>query len=467
MRRSLLGILLVVTIAGFALVDRYSSAEPPLPVADTPAHPGGVWACPIVKMEGFAGYIHLLNSGPDSSIVRITYVPDGRKPIERAITVGAGRTTTIGTPGSILPVAAGAILQYAGGSITASRTALFGGAAGAAACTRPGAATVFVPQGSTLKAETELAILNPTADDAVVDIALLQNGEPLRPQLLTGRVIPAGSRLVLREGDFAFDLRTVGAEITSSTGRVAVDGALVAPATVDIVPGAPAGREVATVANNARGEAWFSVVAVGQDDAVTTSRVLTSQGPTTFGPLVTGLAPERPLFTKAASTTRGPLALHVLSATSPVAIGARWQIVTAGGAADWAVSSGVVPSRDVLAVVGSPATPAATRLLVTNPDPKEAIVGVTVFTERGPSRPTQLQGVHIAPGRTIALSFSGLAQNATVGVDVRSTGGAVVAVLESTTTRPVFGAYAITAAPVISSLPVAVVPDARQGVPAP
>src|ERR1051326_5775715 len=163
MRRSLLGALLVVVIAGFALADRFSSAAPPVPVADAPVPSGGVWACPIVKMEGAAGFIHLLNSGSGSSIVRITYVPDGRKPIERAITVASGHATTIGTPGSLLPVAAGAIVQYAGGAITASRTAFFGGAAGAAQCARPGPATVVVPPGSTLNAETQLAIMNPGA----------------------------------------------------------------------------------------------------------------------------------------------------------------------------------------------------------------------------------------------------------------------------------------------------------------
>ena len=468
MRRPLLALFLVLVVAGFALVDRFSAAAPPLPAADKPRHAGGVWACPVVKMEGAAGFIHLVNSGPGSSIVRITYVPDGRKPIERAITVAEGRATTIGTPGSLLPVAAGAIVQYAGGTITASRTAFFGGAAGAAVCSRPGAATVVVPQGSTLKAETQLVLLNPTAADAVVDIALLQqSGEALRPQLLTGRVIPAGSRLVLREGDFAFDLRTVAAMITASTGRVVVDGALIAPATVDIVPGVPAGRDVAAVANNARGEAWFSVVAVGQADAVTTASVLTPQGSTAFGPLVTALAPERPLFSKASTPTHGPLALHVVSETSPVTIGARWQIVASNGAADWAVSSGAVPARHVLAVVGSPATPAATRLLITDPDTAEAIVNVTVFTERGPSAPAALQGVHIAPGRAVALGFSGLAPNATIGVEIRSTGGGVVAALESTVTTPVFAAYAVTAVPVITPPPVAVVSDPRQGVPAP
>jgi len=468
MRRPLLGVLLVLVIAGFAVADRFSSAEPPVPVADKPVPSGGVWACPIVKMEGAPGFIHLLNSGSGSSIVRITYVPDGRKPIERAITVASGHATTIGTPGSLLPVAAGAIVQYAGGAITASRTAFFAGAAGAAQCARPGPATVVVPQGSTLNADTLLAIMNPTADDAVVDVALLQNnGEPLRPQLLTGRVIPAGSRLLLREGDFAFDLRTVGAMITAETGRVVVDGALMAPSTVDIVPGVPAGREVATVASSARGEAWFSVVAVGQDDAVTTARVLTGQGPTTFGPLVTGLAPARPLFSKASSDIHGPLALHILSATSPVTIGARWQVVARNGAAEWAVSSGVVPSRDVLAVLGSPATPSATRLLVTNPDQAEAVANVSVFTEAGASAPPALQGVRVAPGRTIALTFTGLKPNATIGVEIRSAGGAVVAALEATTTTPVFAAYAVTAVPVLTSPPVAVVSDARQGVPAP
>jgi uncharacterized protein DUF5719 len=467
MRRIWIAVPIVLALAGVGVVDRLRPPKPPLPAPVRPMRAGGVWACPVVKLDGSGGYLHLVNAGSGPSTVRITYVPDGRKTIERAITLGAGRATTVGTPGSLLPAAAGAIVEYAGGAVTVSRTAVFGGAAGAAPCNRPGPATVVVPQGSTLKAETQLAILNPTAADAVVDVALLVNGQPLRPQLLTGRVVPARSRLVLREGDFAFDAHSTAAMITAQGGRVVVDGTLTAAGTVDIIPAAPATREVAAVASTARGTAIFAVVAIGEDDAVTAARLLTVQGPTTFGPLVTGLPPDKPLVSQAGADKPGAIALHVVSSTSPVAIGARWQVRAANGSSEWAVSSGVQPAKDVVAVLGAPATPAAMRLLVTNPDPAEATISATLFTESGPQEPQALQDVRIAPGKSVALSISGVPATATVGVMVHSTGGRIVAAIEGTTTTPVYAAYAVTAIPIVAPPGVAVVPDPRQGVPAP
>ena len=467
MRRLWIGVPIVLVLTGLGVVDRLSPAKAPLPALVRPSRAGGVWACPVVKLDGAGGFLHLANTGSGPSTVRITYVPDGRKPIERAITLAAGHAATVGTPGGLLRAAAGAIVQYAGGSVAVSRTAFFGGGAGAAPCSRPGPATLVVPQGSTLKADTQLVIMNPTAADATVDVALLVNGQQLRPQLLTGRVVPAGSRLVVREGDFSFDARATAAMITAEAGRVVVDGTFTAVGTVDIIPAVPATREVATVASTARGAALFSVVAIGENDAVTAARLLTAQGPTTFGPLVTGLPPDKPLVSAAAAEKPGAIALHVVSSTSPVAISARWQIATRNGSSEWAVSAGVQPSRDVVALLGPPAAPPAMRILITNPDPTEATIGVTILTESGPAEPQTLQGVRLAPGRSVGLSIAGVPATSTVGVVIHSKGARIVAALEATTAVPLYAAYAVTAIPIVATPRVAVVPDPREGVPAP
>jgi len=467
MRRMWIGLAAVLLLAGAAVADRLEPPRPPLAKPDRVGHPGGVWACPVVKMAGTPGWLHLVNIGRGASTVRITYVIDGRKPIEQALLLASGRAKTIGTPGALLTQAAGAIVEYAGGRVTVSRTTMIGAIAGAASCARPGAGTLVLSQGSTLKAETQLVLLNPGGADAVVDVALLVNGRVLEPESLSGRVVPARSRLVIREGDFAFDARAVAAMVTASAGRVVIDGILTAPSAVDLIPGVAATREVGTVASSSRGTSIFSVVAIGEDDAVTDARVLTVEGPSAFGPLVTALEPDRPLVAAAGGEVPGAVALDLASSTAPIAIGARWQVKARSGAIDSAISAGMAPSKEVVAVLGPPASSPAMRLLIANPDAGEATIDATVITETGGTNPVALSGVKLEAGRSVTLTLQGISTSATVGVVVRSRGARVVVALEATIPLPGFSAYAVTGVPTLIPGPVAVEPDPRQGVPAP
>jgi hypothetical protein len=482
MRRLWVGVLVVVALSGAGIADRFSKAVPPTPAADRPAEPGGVWVCPVVKVGGAAGYIHLVNTGAQRATVHVTYVPDGRKPLEQALTIASRHAVTVGSPSSIAAQAAGAIVEYAGGDVTVSRTVLMGGigivprgagagglSAGAASCARPGGVLQVVPQGSTLRSETQLVILNPGTADAVVDIALVSNGQEVRPVSLQGRVVPARRRLVIREGDYAFDARAVGAVITADAGRIVADALVIAPGIADLIPGMNATHDLVTLASSARGAAAFSTVAVGEEDAVIEAYVLSAEGRTAYTALATGLAPNAPQVAAAPTdgVPPGAVALIATSKTSAIAIGSRWGVKSSTGKIDSAVSSGVLPSNQVIAVVGPPATTSALRLLIANPDAIEGLLDVLVITESGATAPARLQNIHLGPGRTATLVFPNLAGNATVGVLVTSTGARIAAALEAIAAPTnSFAAYAVTGVPVLAAPPVAVEPDARQGVPA-
>jgi hypothetical protein len=472
-QRAWIGTLAVVLIAGAALADRFKPPGPPVPAADVAAEPGGVWVCPVVKLPGAQGYLHLVNTGRAATRVRIAYIVESGKPLEQAISLGSRRSVTVAAPRQLLTRGAGAIVEYAGGQLTVSRTVFIGGvgtlAAGAASCSRPGGVVQVVPQGSTLRAETQLVLLNPGRSDAVTDIAILVGGQRVRPVSLQGRVVPAGRRLIVRLGDFAFDARSIAASITSQTGRIVADGVVVTPSYVDLVPGQNATRDLVAVASAARGPATFSSIAIGDDDAVITAGVLSEGGRTAYGPLVPALAPNTPQVSTllADEVPEGAVALSTVSKTAPIAIGSRWAVRATNGRTDSAVSSGAQPANEVVAVIGPPALPGALRLLVANPDVSEAVLGVIVITEAGATEPPRLQDVHLGPGRATTLSFQDLPKTGTVGVVVSSVGARIAAALEAVTTRPgAFAAYAATGVPLLPASPVAVEPDPRQGVPA-
>ena len=475
MRRLGLGIVVVLALSGAAALDRLSPASPPLPSVDRTVAPGGVWACPVVKAPGTRGWLHVVNAGDGAAQIRVTYVPDAAKPVEQALALPAGRATTVGTPAAIAKFGAGALVEYAGGDVTVSRSVMLAdqGASGvaAASCARPGASSLVVPQGLTLNGETQIAMLNPGTADALVDIALLFRGERLEPQSLSRRIVPAGGRLVIREGDFAFDEADVAALIVARSGRVVADGVMFAARSrlFEIVPAQAAATELVTVASTALGAARFSAITAADEDAVTNGLFISRAGQTTYEPLTTGLQPDTPKAGGPPSqdVPPGPVALAVSSGTGPLAIGARWLVTVPSVGVESAASSGVQPSRRAVAVLGSPGTASAMGLLIVNPDPREAIVSVTLVTRSGATRPPPLQGLRVGAGRTTAIALPAQPANATLGVVLTSTHARIAAVLDGRAAIPnAFSVFAVTAVPAARVPAVAVQPDPRQGVPA-
>ena len=462
----------VLSITGAALADRFAPAPPWLPAADRPAEPGGAWACPFLKAAGSPGWLHVANFGRVASHVRVTYLPDRKAPVVQAFDIGPGRAGTIGSPAAIRSSAAGAIVEYAGGDLVVSRTAFVtanGGTGGAAApCGRPGAQAVVTSQGATLGVETHLILLNPGTSDAVVDVSLLFDGQELEPESLRGRVVPARGRLIIREGDFAFDERVVAGVVQARSGRIVADALIAARGLIELVPAVGAASETVAIGNTAFGPLAFSAVAVGDTDAVTDSRTLSESGQGVFEPIAAGLPPNTPRFAEIpkGSFAPGPVAVAVTSSTSPVALGARWQVIGPRGVVEQAATVAVPPAARALAVIGPPALASELRLLVANPADRDATISVTVVTDAGSTTPSALQDVSLGAGEAIQLSLAGVGGSGTVGVLVTSVGAGVAAAVQAVALQPAFGAYAVTAFPDLPRLTVAVDPDPRAGVPA-
>lgn len=472
LRRWGLTVFVVLSLTGAGLADRLAPAEPRLPSPDRPAEPGGVWACPFLKAAASPGWLHFANFSEQPSHVRVTYLPDRRPPVTQVFDIGPGRAGTVGSPAAIRAAAAGAIVEYAGGDVVVSRTAFLsanGGTGGAAApCGRPGAAALVASQGSTLGVDSQLILLNPGTSDALVDVSLLFDGNELEPESLRGKIVPARGRLVIREGDFAFDEPAVAGVVRIRSGRVVVDALLAARGLIELVPAVGAARETVAIGNATGGGLAFTAVAVGDADAVTDSRTLSLDGQSVFEPLAGGLPPSTPRVSGLAedAVPRGPVAVAATSSTSPLALGARWQIVGRGGVVDQAATFAVPPSFSASAVIGPPAVPTDLRLVIANPTEQDAVLSVTVVTDAGTSRPAELQRVSLAAGHAAALTLASAGRSGTVGVLIRSVGARIAAAIQAVAFKPAFGAYAVTAIPDLPRAPVAVEPDPRAGVPA-
>lgn len=462
--------MVVLALTGAALADRLAPADPPLSPPDAPMDAGGAWACPFVKAAGSPGWLHVANFGSVRSHVRVTYLPDRKPPVSQVFDVGAGRAGTVSTPGSIRGSAAGAIVEYAGGDLSVTRTAFLtanGGTGGAAApCGKPGAQALVAAQGGTLGLDTQLILLNPGASDALVDMTLIFDGQTLEPESLRGRIVPARGRLVVREGDFAFDERSVAAVIRVRSGRVVADTLLAARGLIELVPAVGAQRETVAIGSSKAGTLLFTAVTVGEVDAVTEGRTLTTTGQGVFEALASGLPPNVPRVSGVPEGTAdpGPAAVAVSSSTAPVALGSRWQVIGRGGIIEQAATAGVPPAHRAVAVIGPPALPANLRLFLANPTEQEARVRITVATENGLSNPVALQAVTVSAGHALELSLADVARSGTVGVLITSTGAPVAAVIQAIAFRPAFGVYAVAAIPETPRPPVAIEPDPRAGV---
>ena len=470
LRRLALPAFVVLALAGAAVADRFSPPKPPLSKPDSPAEAGGVWACPFVKAAGAPGWLHFANFGAQPAHVRVTYLPDRKQPVTQVFDIGVGRAGTVGVPGSLRAAGAGAIIEYAGGDVVVSRTAFWtangGTGAAGAPCGRPGAQALVAAQGATLGVDTQLVLLNPGASDALVDVSLLFDGQELQPETLRGRVVPARGRLLIREGDFAFDERAVAGVVRMRSGRVVVDAVLAGRGLIEVIPAIGAVRETVAVGNAAGGALSFAAVAVGEIDAVTDGRTLSADGQGVFEPLAAGLPPNAPRIANIPKGSIGPgaVGVTVTSSTSPVALGARWQVIGRGGAVEQAATVAVPAASRTAAVIGRPATPSELLLLVANPADRDAALTISVATEAGLSKPRALQNVALAAGKAITLSLAGVGGSGTVGIILTSSGAPVAAAIQGIALQPAFGVYAVTAIPDPPRPPVAVDPDPRAGV---
>jgi hypothetical protein len=122
----------------------------------------------------------------------------------------------------ILPVAEpGVLVEVTGARAIVTHSITGNGDAGVGPCARDAAPKWHFAAGTTARgAQLWLALFNPFADDAIVDIDFLTNTGALSPEGLQGYVVPGRSRVTVPVHDSARRDDLVATEVTARRGRV-------------------------------------------------------------------------------------------------------------------------------------------------------------------------------------------------------------------------------------------------------
>jgi hypothetical protein len=136
-----------------------------------------------------------------------------------------GETLAAIRVGDILPIAEpGVLVEITGARAVVSHSVTGNGDAGVGPCARDAAPRWHFAAGTTAKGATLfLALFNPFADDAIVDVAFLTNAGPLAPGDLQGFVVPARTRITVAVHEQARRDDLVATEVIARRGRVVAE----------------------------------------------------------------------------------------------------------------------------------------------------------------------------------------------------------------------------------------------------
>lgn len=464
-RRAGIGLAALVMFAGAAAADRFAPAESRPAARIAPLDPGGVLACPFFGAGNGRSWLHVANIGSASSKVTITTVRQGAAPLTRTLTLAAGRTLAHTLdPATRQP--SGAIVSYAGSEVIASRTSLVtveGHSGGVAApCSAASGQTLVTATGSTLKAETTLYLLNASSSDAVASILFVAGGIETEPQSVQGIVVPRRSIRRVRVGDFVFDQRNAAAIVRVRTGVLAADALLSSERGISLTALTPPSDALSGVGAADAGGGIVDLLAMGEADSVTEASLLTQEGQSALAALPPSLEPAFPQSFGLGSDKSPALAAVVnLSDGPPLAGGYRWIVQLPNGRGDVAGVTLRAPGRRMAAVIGEPASPSQTRLMLANPSDRVVRVRLRLL---GPAGPLPLEEVTLQPGASVKREVGSGKGPVAVVAEAEVP---IMAALGSTVAPREVNAFAVEALPARDARSVEIATDPRLGVPAP
>jgi Family of unknown function (DUF5719) len=421
--RSFLGAVLIATVISAAVIDRLGPGPGLASASVRPPATGGVWACPVVATGKLGGWVNLVNPSSAASQVRVRWIRPPLRPVVVTQTVPPLRTISLRTPPS-KDVMVSAVVAWGGGEIVASRgafvrttqsrTVAIGGA-----CSQPGDPTLVAPGLSTLAADSQIVIVNPSAADALVDVSFLVDGDEQVPQSTHARVVPPYGRLVLRAGDYVFDKARFAAVVRTTTGSVVADALVQSGTSGMIVPASAPQTEGAAVASAVKG-ARLEVVAVGDDPSTVEAATITPRSRGTTAGFPPGLDADAPAFVRFGGA--GPFAVSLDDREgSPFSAALMWGVPAVSGGDYASVPVSRATARWV-GVIGPPAGRASGfKLVVVNPGSTAITMRIRLLGTAGEVPAGTLASVTLAGGRVSSYSLSGV-RGRTVGVEITADG---------------------------------------------
>jgi hypothetical protein len=429
-RIAAIGALIAGVIAAVVLDQVGPSASIDVSTVRAPAG-AGVWGCAVAAVGSQGGYVQLVNTAPEPSHVRLTWVRPPQKPVVSPVVVPPERAVAFRSPPSP-PGGLSAEVEWSGGDIAVSvsgttttllrRTSTFG-----SGCSRPSDAALVMPALSTLaNADAAIVVANPSNADAVADVSFVVDGDQTQPENTRGRVVPAHSRIVIDAGDFVFDKAHFAAVVSPTTGSVVAAAVASTPTGVDVVPAAAPLTSGVAVGQPSRGSR-LEIVAIGDDPATVDAATITGAARSATIGFPPTLDPDGPA--SIVLPLAGPVAVQLLERSgAPLAAALSWALpVTHGG--DVAVVPAVPAAARWAFVVGPPLAAAAhAGLVLANPGDRPVVVKIRLFTPNAEVDSPNLQALTVLPGRVVSLPL-GVANALPVGAEITTDGSPVAAVM--------------------------------------
>lgn len=234
-RWPVLVLVLGLLVAGVAYdrIEHVEAEEPAAPfevvvnpVVLEPTRLSSVWYCPIGSSGG--GYadqtIEVVNTGSAPAVVTVSMLTDvGPGPSIR-LDVGAGTRRAVPLGELETAAAAGAVVEIVGAEGVVAHVVATPQGPVRGACATAGSDQWYFPGGSTTRdAVYYLALLNPFAEDAVIDVRFEASGRARTPSALQGAIVPARSVQVIAVHDFVARERDVATTVTLRRGQVVAE----------------------------------------------------------------------------------------------------------------------------------------------------------------------------------------------------------------------------------------------------
>jgi hypothetical protein len=224
-RVALSAVLAAAVVAAGVAFDRVLGPKPPaeagFPAASTTS---GGWFCPHGGGEGWRAWIVAANPGRGQADVTITTF-GRRRPQEAEEVVPPGTQRYFEVPAE--GMASASVLEFYGTSVYAGMVTRRADGAGLAAepCAAEAAQQWYVPEGTSVRGQAaHVVVVNPFAQEAVVDVTIVTDADVIRHGNLTGVVVEPHQARAFDLNRFALGEESLVAEVHAALGRVAVAG---------------------------------------------------------------------------------------------------------------------------------------------------------------------------------------------------------------------------------------------------
>ncbi len=350
----------------------------------------------------------------------------------------AARSLVVVRVADILAVSEpGVLVEVSGGRSVVTHSVRGTGDAGYGPCARDAAGSWHFAAGTTVKgAQQDLALFNPFAEDAIVNIQFLTDTGPLGPEDLQGFVVPAHSRVTVPVQDQARRHALVATEVSTRRGRVVAEQSLTLDGTdgrkgLALSLGSPQLARHWEFANASVVPGRTQVMVIANPSSVpTTARVRTRldggalEPETVSLPAATAVSvdlgrrvPPGVGFSVAVESRQPVVAESLVAVQAPIASVQRG-IATTIGATQWARRWVDAPARA--------ASNSQDLVAVLNPSGQAVTFRVRVLADGKASVPRSAERVRLEPGKRAVLDLVKLGASPSATVVVEATAPVVV-----------------------------------------